>query len=470
MSAAPLSLSETVRTRPRFFIAIFLAAWVTSLVHFSPAATGSDRYVLLLLAMVEQGTLRIDAYRSMTTELATADGHWYLNTNPGMSFLAAPAWAALQPVAGPPAGVTVPSSLRFFAAHFAGLATTTAAAGALTCALLAAVLLQVTGRISAALLGAALYGWGSIELFFSTRLQQNVFIAFLATAVWVLLREARGAPSRGTLAAVGFLLGLGLFVDLSVVPLGLAVLAALAWDRCLLRSLFPLAAGAILPLAGLALYQQAVFGHPLWPAQAYIPREGTVIAEGLLGLSLPSPARFLPQLVSPGCGLFVFMPWAVLPFLPGGFRERLRAFAPREVALAASALLFYLLWVGILPSSQFCQFGPRYLLPAVPFLATAAVLALRSWPRLGGALMATGFLINLAGAQLGFPTDNAARTVAVWLLRGPWLPVVDWLRAHWPEGASILTPYGLLLAWLAALAAFWRLGLAEPLEIREERP
>lgn len=471
MSAAPLSLLETVRARPRFFAAVLLAAWVSPLVHFSPAATGSDRYVLLLLSMVERGTLRIDPYRTLTTELATADGHWYLNTNPGMSFLAAPAWAALQPAAGPPDGLTVPSSLRFFAAHFAGLATTTAAASALTCALLAAILLQITGRTAPALLGAALYGLGSIAFFFSTRLQQNVFIAFLATLIWVLLREAGGVPSRGTLAAVGFLLGLGLFVDLSVVPLGVAVLVALAWERRLLRSFPWLAVGTLLPLAGLALYQQTTFGHPVWPAQAYIPREGTVIAEGLLGLSLPSPGRFLPQLVSPGCGLFVFMPWAVLPFLPGGFRERLRAFAPGEVALAASALLGYILWVGILPSSQFCQFGPRYLLPVVPFLVAAAVLALRSWPRLGGALVAAGFVINLAGAQLGFPTDNAVRTVAVWLLRGPWLPAVDWLRAHWPEGPSLVTPYGLLLAWLAVLAALWRLGLAEPrLATPEERP
>jgi hypothetical protein len=465
VNASPLSLREVLRARPRFFVAIFLGAWITFLVHFSPAATGSDRYVILMLSLVEQGTLQIDSYRSMTAELATARGHWYLNTNPGTSFLAAPSWAVLQPVMGPPAGgVTAPSSLRFFAAHLVGLATTTAAAGALTCVLLAAVLLQVTGRTAAALLGAALHGWGSIAFFFSTRLQQNVFLAFLAMAIWVLLRAV---PSRGTLAAAGFLLGLGLFVDLSAVPLGLSVLAALAWDRRLLSSLLPLALGAALPLAGLALYQQAAFSHPLWPAQAYIPREGTVIAEGLLGLSLPSPARFLPQLVSPGCGLFVFMPWAVLPFLPGGFRERLRAFAPREVALAGSALLFFLLWVGILPSSQFCLYGPRYLLPIVPFLACAAVLALRSWPRLGGALVTAGFLINLAGAQLGFPTDNAARTVAVWLLRGPWLPMVDWLRANWPQGPSMVTPYGLLLAWLTALAALWRLAAAET---AKERP
>lgn len=466
MSTAPLPLREVLRSRPRFFAAIFLAAWVSFLVHFSPAATGSDRFAILLLSMVEQGTLRMDAYLGLTRELSTANGHWYLNTNPGVSFLAVPAWAALQPVLGPPDGLTTPSSLRFFAAHLVGLATTTAAAGALTCTLLAALLLQTTGRIAAALLAAALYGWGSIAFFFSTRLQQNVLIACLAMVIWVLLRETREGASRRVLAAIGFLLGLGLFADLSIVPLGLAVLVALAWDRRLLRSLPFLALGTALPLAGLALYQQATFGHPLWPAQAYIPREGTVIAEGLLGLSLPSPARFLPQLVSPGCGLFVFMPWAVLPFLPG-VRERLRGFAPREVALASSVLLFYLLWVGILPSSQFCLFGPRYLLPVVPFLAAAAVLALRSWPRLGGALVAAGFLINLAGAQLGFPTDNAARTVAVWLLRGPWLPLVDWLRSNQPDLASLLTPYGLLLAWLATLAALWRLGSTDP---AEERP
>ena len=460
MSVPVLSLRETLRSRPRFFAAIFLAAWVSSLVHFNPAATGSDRFVFLTLALVEGRTLHIDAYREMTTELATVGGHWYLNTNPGMSFLAAPAWALLQPVLSADAD-SRPTSARFFAAHFAGLATTTAIAGGLTCVLIAAVLLQATGEQAKALLGAFLYGFGSIAFFFSSRLQQNVVIAFFAMVIWVLLREHPGAPPRKVLAAIGFLLGLGLFVDLSIVPLGVAVFVALARERRLFGSFLPLALGAVLPLAGLAIYQQAAFGHPLWPAQAYIPREGSVLAEGLLGLTFPSPARILPQLFSPSCGLFIFMPWTALAFLPLRSRAPLRPFVSRERTLAGASCLLYLLWVGILPSSQFCLFGPRYLLPLVPFLACAAVLRLEAWPRLGAVTMAAALLVNLAGAQIGVPTHNVAQTVAVYLLRGPWLPVVDWIGVHWPDGPAIVTPYGLLLLWLAALAALWRLGRTE---------
>jgi hypothetical protein len=469
--SSPISLRATLWARPRFFLGIFLAAWITYLVHFNPAATGSDRFVSLMLALTEGHTFRLDAYREMTNELARAGGHWYLNTNPGISFLAAPAWALLQPVLGLwSAGVTLPASGRFFAAHFVGFATTTAIAGALTCVLVAAVLLQKTGKATKALLGAALYGFGSIAFFFSTRLQQNIVITCLATIVWVLLREYPNLSARKGLAAIGFLLGLGLFVDLSVVPLALAVLFVLGKERLFLRALLPLALGAAVPLACLAIYQQAAFDHPLWPAQAYIPRAGSVLEPGILGLTLPSPARLLPQLLSYDCGLFTFMPWVLLAVMPSRSQRWQALFTRRETALLGAAGLFYLLWVSILPSFRFCLFGPRYLLPIVPFLACTVILKLESWPRLGMITMTMGFLINLAGAQIGVPTDNVIKTVAVYVLRGPWLPVVDWIKENWPEGPQIVTPYGLLLLWVAALAALLLLGRSERTSALEEAP
>lgn len=456
------SLRATLLSRPRFFLAIFLAAWVSFLIHFNPAASASERFMALSLALVEGRTVQLDAYREMTRDLARRDDHWYLDTNPGLSYLALPAVALVHAVLGPPAGgVTSTASFRYFASHFAGLATTTAPAGALTCVLIAAVLLQRTGKAWKALLGALLYGFGSIAFFFSTRLQQNVVIACFATVTWVLLREDPGLSPRRRMAALGFLLGLGLFVDLSIVPLGLAVLLALGRERLLARSLLPLALGAVVPLACLAVYQQMAFAHPLWPAQAYIPRAGSVLESGLLGLTFPSPARLLPQIVSLDCGLLVFMPWTVLALLPDRSRNRDRPFLSRETTFLGAAVVLYLLWVAILPSFRFCQFGPRYLLPVVPFLTVLAVLKLGSWPRLGAALMAAGFLINLAGAQVGIPTDNVARTVAVYLLRGPWLPFVEWMQTSLPEGPRIVTPYGLLLLWALALGALYFLGRRE---------
>jgi hypothetical protein len=458
-----VSLRAVLRERPRFFVAIFLAFWISFLIHFNPAATGSDRFVVLALAMAKQHTLRIDDYLGFTTELARARGHYYLNTNPGLSFLALPAVSLTRmlPGVGDPAG---PGSLAFFAAHLAGLATTTAVAGALTCVVLAALLLQRTGSTRWAILGAALYGFGSISFFFSTRLQQNVVIAFFATLVWALLRESP-APGRRRLAALGFLLGLGLFVDLSIVPLGVAVLVALLRERRLFQSLLPIALGAAVPVACLVIYQAMAFGHPFAPAQAYIPREGTVLNQGILGLTLPSPSRLLPELLSLDCGLLVFMPWTALALLPARSGMDDDPMPPRETWLIGSMVILYLLWVSILPSFRFCLFGPRYLMPFLPALAGSAVLRLRSWPRLGGAVLAAGFLINLAGAQVGIPTDNVIRTVAVYLLRGPWLPVVTWIQNNWKEGPQIVTPYGFLLLWIVSLAALFLWSRAERREM-----
>ena len=81
-----------------FYTRIFLTVWVVYLFHFNVAAAGSDRFVYLVMAMVEHHTFNIDAYRHLTTELSFYAGHYYLNTNPGLSFLAFPVWALLRPL------------------------------------------------------------------------------------------------------------------------------------------------------------------------------------------------------------------------------------------------------------------------------------------------------------------------------------------------------------------------------------
>src|ERR1700693_6077895 len=52
----------------------------------------------MVRAIVEQGTLRIDAYHENTEDKAFANGHYYSDKAPGVVLLAVPAVLATRPV------------------------------------------------------------------------------------------------------------------------------------------------------------------------------------------------------------------------------------------------------------------------------------------------------------------------------------------------------------------------------------
>jgi hypothetical protein len=430
------------------------------LFHFAPNATASDRFVSLAVAMVEHGTVRVDDSPVGTDELVEHAGRLYINANPGLSFLATPAWAVARPLF---VKVTSGTALdrpevHAFAAHFVCFASTTAALGAAAAVLLALSILQETKSVLRALCGSGLYAFGSIAFFFSSRLQQNVVITFLAAGaltIWIEWARLDGKPPWSRLAVFGVALGLGLFVDLSAAPLVLVAVVMVSL-RYGLRRGAALVAGVALGTAPLLGYLWTTFGNAFLPPQAYL--EGTIHDVGLWGLTWPTPGSLASLLVSPRQGLLVFMPYTLfaLSFLAGGSERNgtCRGFV-------ASTTAAYLLFAASMTSSRYNLFGPRYLLPVIPLLCFAVAVAFG--PRLRRPVLvlgALGLLVNGAGAQLGHGSSSAFSTVAVWVVRGPWLPIVDWiqgpLQASTGLDVEVVTPYGFLILLL---------GLTTPLAV-----
>jgi hypothetical protein len=128
-------------------------------------------------------------------------------------------------------------------------------------------------------------------------------------------------------------------------------------------------------------------------------------------LTTPLHIGLLGLLFSPGKGLFLFAP--VLLFALPGAKELSRKEHPEELLFILLNLLFLLIIPAIFRfwHGGLC-WGPRLILPVVPWLGTAAVLALRAssgrFLRLafGGAFL-VGVFVNLGGLALDWHLFHA---------------------------------------------------------------
>ncbi len=144
--------------------------------------------------------------------------------------------------------------------------------------------------------------------------------------------------------------------------------------------------GAIGPMVLLLAYQWAAFGHPLFPAQRYMPPTRYSVY-GWNGMTLPTAELLVRNLFDPRYGLFVFCPMLVAalaaPFLRGRPDRLARAarLARGELALIFGATIALLLFSS---ANQFALLqwntGVRYMVPAAPLLFLALVSVLLRAP------------------------------------------------------------------------------------------
>ena len=219
----------------------------------------------------------------------------------------------------------------------------------------------------------------------------------------------------------------------------------------------------MIPIVALLVYHGIAFGHPL--SSPYHNRVGAwKTTEGLaIGSSIPSIKIAGKLLFGLRRGLFLSIPISIFAFFS---MRKLKGHSgrPADLGLRTAWLLFIVFfvwntsrhfdWEG---GSGF--FGPRYLMPALPFLFIMLIHALRYIPRVLLALFGSASLLfNLAGAHYRQPYDIDA--VAMFLVRGPRFPFIAWL-ATIPEASRLKFPdlfppsnIGFLVALLILLVGY----------------
>ena len=444
-----MSVPGTRVTRARVSVAAIAAlAAACALVVQASGPNQAAHYALV--RSLANGTAEIDPRE--TIDAAYVDGHFYAAKAPGLAMFTLPWYGLLRGVGLQSTTLATPGGYtrRLWEVNLFG-----AVLPAL--ALLALMFLAVErvapgfGAATAVLLGA-----GTLLLPFATLFFDHALSAAVGFAAFVVL--LLGSDGRRATLAAGFA---GLLAGLAIVaefPLGLVALVLAGYTAsgaAPLRRVATYSAGVVVGAVPLLAYNTWAFGSPLTLSytnalEAPVGSGEPIVGaneEGFYGVGLPDPETALSLLFSEK-GLAVVSPLAIvalagLPLLwRAGWRAEALVCGAIPLGFLAYNAAYYLPWGGQAP-------GPRFFVPALPFLALPLALVLRARPV---AVITIGLVSVgvMALATLTDPLTGEEHGLAVW-----W----EGLR-HGELVETVLTRLGVDSAWLAVAPVVLLLGLA----------
>jgi hypothetical protein len=304
-------------------------------------------------------------------------------------------------------------------------------------------------------------GIATIVMTFSAEFFSHVISAALAFAAFCLLMKERDGPARRWLVfGAGLLAGLAVTFEFQTGLVGVVlILYALVRRSDRVRRAGAYAAGAVLGAAPMLAFNAWAFGNPLKlaysDAVAFPGRSGHDVlglnSDGFFGITVPRfDSAF--DLLFAGRGLIVMTP-IILMAVIGVFLMRRKHRAEANTILAIAAVYFiynsgyWLPYGGGTP-------GPRFLIPALPFVAVGLAYAYRRFPALTIGMAIPSAFFMLVGT-LTYPLigKQGMGTWADWLVQGR--------LEH-----TVLTAFGVTNAWLALAPFFAAIAIAILLAVR----
>lgn len=370
----------------------------------------------LTLAIVDDGSFRIDRFVANTGDYAKYNGHYYSDKAPGASFLAVPVYAAVRPILQTALAQRIIDRIASSAAFGetlrpdgSGLATEK-----VYFALALMIVSFVTVAVPSALLGVVLYrflalfnlaaGWRVIiTLIYGLATPafpySNTFVghqqvaAMLFASFWIAFLIGRRRLSPRWSLLIGVLLGWTLITEypaaLIVAGVGLYLLAALSDRRWIVGAAL---AGAP-PLALMMAYNYAIFGTVLPVGYKYSELWQAEHQSGFMSLAGPNREALWGITFGVHRGLFLLAP-VLLAGLAGFVVWWRSGTHRRELAVCIWAVVSFLLFNGssVMWSGGF-GVGPRYLVPILPFLAFGVGAFVATW----GAQQWAKFVLGITG-------------------------------------------------------------------------
>lgn len=257
----------------------------------------------------------------------------------------------------------------------------------------------------AALAATWTFGLGTMMLPFSTMFFDHAAVAsLLIVAAWLAHAGSQRHLSRRR-AAVALCLA-GLACGMSVVTNYAALLVVgplmlMAVVRAGLPAATWMCVGGIAPAAFLAWYHTICFGGPLVISTVHQLAEfndPNAIALGMFGV--PRVGVLVKLLLSEYRGLFVTSPVLLMGVAGLWLMFTTKQHRLMAVVSALACLLILLMNASFNAWHGGDNFGPRYLMPAMPFFALPLTLSFVRWPRVTLALAAVSCTIMLVATAV----------------------------------------------------------------------
>jgi len=389
----------------KYYILLFALFFFTYAYFFQGGGWNQNIRICLTRAIIHEHSFIVDRYKEDTTEMAFVNsgdwayfnGHYYCNKSPGLSLLAVPPFAIAEfclqyLIPGDPERQVLLS------AYFSNLLTVVPMS-----ALLGVLMFHVFHYffrigVGTALLSALCFGFGTLAFPYSTAFychQPAAFCSFSSFVLAMYLRHGRSQKKTGCAFLAGFFAGMGVLIEPSAVYLLGAVLLYLGYFKeC--RQHIPLFILGCIPSALVqGYYNFSCFGSPL--ASSYNYSNDLVMwkVNGKL-FGIPTVHTLLELLFFPYRGLFVSSPILLLSFPGALFLFREKTWRAEATVCMIVSLFFVMFTASFYAWNGGSAPGPRYLLPAYPYIFLLAGFSLSRMPCLFATAGIASIVINLA--------------------------------------------------------------------------
>jgi hypothetical protein len=467
---------------------IFLTL-IASYLFFFPrwADPNQNSRMDMITAIVEEGTIHIDTYVSNTVDYAKIGDHYYSDKAPGAAFLGLPFYAGLRYFLSLP---FINDTVRYLSNNAAftatlnptgtgindlkirfalGQALVSFIVSALPTAVLGVLIFRFLSQFTIALLPRIfivfIYGLISPAFPYANAFYGHQLSAALLFAAFYLIFSSKHDLTRWKLLLAGFLMGYSVVTEypsiLIVAILCVYTIYYLNKAKMILRMGWLFLSSSVLAL-GLFAYNTIVFGGPLVIGYDYSTLWENQHHTGFMSLTMPHLSAVWGITFSPFRGLFFYSPILLLSIIGLYYWWRSKKFLPELLVVFCSFVSIFLFnsasimwWGGF-------SVGPRYLLPALPFIAIPAIFTIMSWKNIPWAKIIYVVLTlwsltatwGLTIAGQSYPSDTISN------------PLLDYAWPNWLAGniarnlGTILKLKGVwslapLLIILLCLAALW---------------